>query len=320
MDFFKGLTVKYTTGTKENWFGRNSLLKDQYWHQKILTDNISDFKTKKGKEIGLLGYACDAGVQRNLGRIGARKAPKKIRTKLAKLPIHFQENITDFGDITCIEDALEDCQKAFSKSITKLISNNVLPIAIGGGHDIAYANFNGIKEALKNTTKKNIGIINFDAHFDLRPVATKCNSGTPFNQILQENENVRYLAIGIQKQSNTQELFNIAKKHNVSFIPSRDCETFSKALKTNLTTFVNHTDCIYITIDLDGFSSAYAPGVSAPSPFGFSPNFVYNALEFIFKSKKVISCDVAELNPEFDIDNSTANLAARLIDFMVLNA
>jgi formiminoglutamase len=215
---------------------------------------------------------------------------------------------------------MEDCQKALSKTITKLIKNNILPIAIGGGHDIAYANFNGIKAAVKKLSKNKIGIINFDAHFDLRPIEIEPNSGTPFNQILKENNDVHYFAIGIQQQSNTKELFEIAKQKKVSYVYNYQCETFNDSLKNKLDLFINNVDYLYVTIDLDGFSSAYAPGVSAPSPLGFSPNFVYSVLAYLFDSKKVISCDIAELNPDFDIDNFTANLAAKLLDFMVLNA
>ncbi|HCD99044.1 MAG TPA: formimidoylglutamase, partial [Flavobacteriaceae bacterium] len=47
---------------------------------------------------------------------------------------------------------------------------------------------------------------------------------------------------------------------------------------------------------------AYAPGVSAPSPMGFSPFFVVEMLRFLFETNKVISCDIAELNPLFDRD------------------
>lgn len=320
MNFFKNLKVNYNQGNKENWSGRKSKLKNQYWYQEIQVAHIEDFEDKNTTEIGLIGYACDAGVERNQGRIGAKKAPESIRKKLAKLPVHFNTKIADFGDVICVDNYLEDCQTAFSKSITQLLSNNILPIALGGGHDIAYANFNGIKDALKNSSKNKIGIINFDAHFDLRPLETEPNSGTPFFQILQENNNVDYFAIGIQQQSNTKELFEIAKKYNVSYVSNFDCETFSETLKDQLEDFINKVDYLYITIDLDGFSCAYAPGVSAPSPLGFSPNFVYKSLAFIFKSNKVISCDIAELNPEFDIDDTTANLAARLLDFMILKA
>jgi formiminoglutamase len=316
--FFKDLKVGYEAGNKEEYSGRKSELENQYWYQEIAVAHIEDISSKKNINIGLVGYVCDEGVQRNQGRIGARKGPKSVRNKLGKLPIHHTtKKIIDFGDVICLDTYLEDCQKALSKTISTLIKQHVLPIAIGGGHDIAYANFNGIKDAIKNVSKNKIGIINFDAHFDLRAVETAANSGTPFNQILSENDTVSYFAIGIQQQSNTKELFEIAEKKNVSYVSNFDCETLSEALKSKLNTFIKEIDYVYITIDMDGFSSAYAPGVSAPSTLGFTPNFVYKVLAFLFQSKKVISCDIAELNPDFDVDGSTAGLAARLIDYIV---
>jgi formiminoglutamase len=318
MDFFKNLKVRYKAGDKALYSGRKSKLNNQYWHQEILVSHIEDLKNNNPTDIGIIGYVCDEGVKRNQGRIGAQKGPKSIRNKLGKLPIHFEnKKITDFGDVICIDENLEDCQKALSKTISTLITNNILPIAIGGGHDIAYANFNGIKEAIKNVSNNKIGIINFDAHFDLRAVETQPNSGTPFNQIITENNAVAYFAIGIQQQSNPTELFEIAAKKNVSYVSNFDCETFSEDLKSNLNTFIKKVDYVYITIDMDGFSSAYAPGVSAPSALGLSPSFVYKILAFLFQSKKVISCDIAELNPDYDVDDSTASLAARLVDYMV---
>jgi Arginase/agmatinase/formimionoglutamate hydrolase, arginase family len=99
-------------------------------------------------KFGIIGYACDIGVKRNKGRIGAQQGPKAIRQQLGKLPVHFSNTtITDFGTITAIDNSLEDCQTGLSYAITKLIKNNTIPIALGGGHDMAYANFNGIKKA-----------------------------------------------------------------------------------------------------------------------------------------------------------------------------
>jgi formiminoglutamase len=318
MSFFKDLKVGYKAGNKALYSGRVSKLENQYWHQEIQVSHIVDLQKEHATDIGIIGYICDEGVKRNQGRVGAQKGPKSIRNKLGKLPIHFKnKKIIDFGDVICKDENLEHCQKALSKTISKLITNNILPIAIGGGHDIAYANFNGIKDAIKNISENKIGIINFDAHFDLRAIETQANSGTPFNQILTENNNINYFAIGIQQQSNPKELFEIAAQKKVSYVSNFDCETFSDRLKSKLSVFIKEVDYVYITIDMDGFSSAYAPGVSAPSALGFAPSFVYNALAFLFKSKKVISCDIAELNPDFDVDENTAGLTARLVDYMV---
>ena len=321
MNFFKGLNVKYQSTNKELYSGRASENNNQYWHEKISFADITTLENITIREYGILGYACDEGVKRNRGRVGAKKGPEFIRQKLSKLPIHFtNKKVTDFGDIICLDKNLKDCQAAFSKSISHLITNNIFPIGIGGGHDIAYGTFNGIKGALKNYENKIIGIINFDAHFDLRVMDRQPNSGTPFNQILSENKNVIYLPVGIQQQSNTKELFEIAKQKNISFLTNLECDTFSDSVKSNLNSVLEKVDHLYITIDLDGFSSAFAPGVSAASPLGISPNFIYQALTFLLKSKKVIACDIAELNPKYDKDNITAQLAAKLIDYIVLQA
>ena len=85
------------------------------------------------------------------------------------------------------------------------------------------------------------------------------------------------------------------------------------SIKNKLQEFFSRVDRVYLTIDLDGFSSAYAPGVSAVSPFGFDPEIVIWALEEIIRSGKLISMDIAELNPLYDQDGQTAKLAAGLL-------
>lgn len=74
---------------------------------------------------------------------------------------------------------------------------------------------------------------------------------------------------------------------------------------------------IYLSIDLDGFSSAYAPGVSAPSPLGFSPELAFRIFDYLAKTGKLISMDIVELNPGFDRDNATGRLASKCIENIV---
>ena len=319
--------MMYTLPNRSHWQGRktNPDLGIQYWYQAIEFLNINDIGTianKNKPDIAILGYACDEGVRRNFGRLGAKKGPDATRERLAKVAFHLDtKKIVDVGNIVCVNENMESCQNEFAETITKLLNKSIFPIAIGGGHDIAYGHFKGIWNAVNNTPKNKIGIINFDAHFDLRSIETQPNSGTPFNQILSQYANeTDYFAIGIQQQANTKELFDIAKKYRVDYILHDACElTDLPNAYSKLSSFVTTHDWIYITIDLDGFSSAYAPGVSAPSPLGFSPSFVCKVLAYLLKTKKVIACDIAELNPEFDKDNTTATLAARLVDFIAKN-
>ena len=73
---------------------------------------------------------------------------------------------------------------------------------------------------------------------------------------------------------------------------------------------------LYVSIDLDGFASSHAPGVSAPGPFGFSINFFRSVFEHVLKTKNVKAIDIVELNPKYDIDSITAKLAAQIVSII----
>jgi formiminoglutamase len=120
--------------------------------------------------------------------------------------------------------------------------------------------------------------------------------------------------LGIQKASNSQILFERAEAWQVDFVEAAECNlTCFASLEKRIEDFLSKVDFVYLTVDLDVFSSAFAPGVSAPSPMGIEPNTAVQILQILKNSKKLISVDFAELNPAFDIDNRTASLAARLI-------
>ena len=325
------INAEYNPAERSFWEGRKSNpdMGNQYWHQQIELVNLNQLTNAALQpiDVALLGYVCDEGVRRNRGRIGAHEGPKAIRERLAKQPIHFDtKRVVDAGDIVCSDDDMESCQQLFARSITQLLQQRVFPIALGGGHDMSYGHFLGIWDAIKDTPKRRVAIINFDAHFDLRPVEGRLNSGTPFNQVLTQfaaqGVTVDYFAIGIQQQSNTRELFQIARQRNIGYAINYDCESASvemEALKARLRPIVERNDYLYVTIDMDGFSSAYAPGVSAPSPLGFTPYFVFKLLSYLLSTQKVIAFDIAELNPLFDRDKHTATLAAKIVDFVVMN-
>jgi len=313
----------YVPSQKEIWSGRKS---DQklYLHEVVeCVDlfNENNFQNQKNT-FGLIGYACDEGVRRNQGRVGAAQGPEAIRKALGKLPNHLSEatNLFDCGTIGCISGDLENSQHQVSEVVSKLLQHNIFPILTGGGHDLAYGHYNGLKNYLGKD--KTIGIINFDAHFDLRSNTDGNNSGTPFFQIAEDcksnNIPFNYLCLGIRQDANDYKLFETAHSLGVDFIENH-AFTIENAenIVRKLLDFIRKVNHVYVTIDLDGFSSAYAPGVSAPSPMGFSPHMVLKALAVIIASKKLISLDVVELNPTYDVDNASSKLAASLIHFIL---
>lgn len=300
------------------------------WHQwvKIINLNDKDLEPFTGKlGLAFIGFCCDEGVKRNRGRIGAANGPFSIRKELNNLPCTFKQEVElfDAGNIFCENITLEEAQNLLSKAVDKILDLNLFPIVLGGGHETAFGNYKGIlSHLLKTEEKPNIGIINFDAHFDLRPYHEGGTSGTMFRQIsdiCKEKElNYSYLCIGIQKHSNTIDLFKTADRLGVDYILAKDIiDSDNWNVIEKLDDFMKTRDHIYVTICSDVFSSSFAPGVSSLQPLGLDPERALKFLKYILKSNKVVSFDIAEVSPRFDQDNVTANLASVII-FSVVNA
>lgn len=276
-------------------------------------------KVELNKEITngdfvLHGFAVDEGVRRNQGRTGAQHAPDIIRKALANFPVtHPNFTLKDFGNITCEGTQLEKAQKALADSVTHALKKEGKSVVLGGGHEVTYAHYQGIKNAFP---AKKIGIINFDAHFDNRETINgEATSGTGFYQIAQEGK-LHSLHIGIQKNSNTLKLFDTAHQFGMKYILADEIfpENLS-SLQTKIDNFINEIDVLYVTICMDVFNASIAPGVSALAYNGIFADTVFMKLyRYILSSEKLLALDVAEVNPEYDIDNRTARLAASLLN------
>lgn len=304
----------------ENWTGRKSV-QPEYWHQFVHCVSDLNFSHKDGRKIGILGYPVEEGVRRNQGRPGTKAAPTIIRNLLASTAFHLGENVSiyDYGDISIREKDLEGTQLKVSEILQKLILSKHFPVLLGGGHDLAYAHGKGLISHFKSKGEK-LGIINLDAHFDLRPLVNgKGHSGSPFYQLSEEFPNdFHYLALGIQRAANPLSLFQKAKEVKAKHLVMEQFRLQNwEYIEEQIIWFLDSVNKIYLSIDLDGFSSAFAPGVSAPSPMGFSPQIAFKVFELIAKSKKLISLDVVELNPRFDQDQATARLAARCVEYVL---
>ncbi|RXK18316.1 formimidoylglutamase [Macrococcus sp. DPC7161] len=256
-------------------------------------------------DVGILGYAVDQGVELNQGRIGSSTGPNAIRQKFANMS-YIDKTIADFGNVSTREDSVEDVQKEFAKIMKATYDFSDIHFLLGGGHDISYAHYLGLKAIYPD---KRIGVINIDAHFDLR-TSREANSGTGFKQILDDDKDVGYLVLGIQPSGNTKHLFEVAKATNTEYVLATDINACAKGAIDH---FVKEYDIIMLTICLDVLDAGFAPGVSAPCSFGLSPYQVDAMIQHIMQFNKTKHISIAEMNPKYDIDGRTAKLVAHLM-------
>ena len=276
--------------------------------------------------ICCIGFCCDEGIVRNLGRKGAKDGPEYIRKEFANLPVTFgnEVNIYDAGDIFCIENNMEQAQEELKKAIETILNKELFPIVLGGGHELAFGHFNGIINHLRNQSENpSLGIINFDAHLDLRPYNNGGSSGTMFSQIadncLSDNLRFAYMCLGVQASANTLNLFKKADSLGSNYMLAKDFEEHNfDHISQEIANFIDKHENIYVTVCSDLFNSSVAPGVSAMQPFGMNPEIALKFLKEILKSNKVISLDVAEVSPRFDQDNRTAKLITVIL-YAIIN-
>lgn len=311
----------YTPPNEELWSGRQDSDLPERFNQVIKLIDLSNESLPDDDTYSfvIIGFACDEGVKRNHGRVGASKGPDIIRQCLANLPYNhaYSINVVDVGNINCHNKNLEEAQLALAEIVEQVLLAGCHPIVLGGGHETAWGHYQGIA----NTNyADSLGIINFDAHFDLRPLLEhgQGSSGTPFTQIAlaRENEGLdfNYFCIGIQPMANTHSLYEEADILGAEYIEATDLVNSDNLEHIeNFANFIESHDNLYVSIDLDVFANCFAPGVSAPQPLGIMPQTLLPYLKLLAASDKVISLDVVEYAPNYDQDNNTARLASQLI-------
>lgn len=312
----------YTVPNQADWQGRtDNGEKQARFFQAVQCQSLETLLTSKPllqPTIALLGFACDEGIRRNLGRVGASGGPKALRQALAQIPLHDHVRncqLIDIGNIECVNGDLEAAQHHLGEAVNTVLANKVFPIILGGGHETAWGHYLGLCEHVKS---KRFAIINFDAHFDMRPQSNHLGtSGTPFLQIAEHRQQQQlpfnYYCLGIKKSSNTQGLFEIAKHWDVKYLTCDQMYDSTEQSTQFIESIIQSHDVLYVSICLDVFASAFAPGVSASSPYGLAPWQVLPLLRQISASKKVIALDVVELSPQYDQHAMTAKLGALCI-------
>lgn len=269
----------------------------------------------------LLGFPQDEGVRRNGGRPGAAEAPDEIRHWLYRLtPWDCQANISltdppplDLGNAR-VSGTLEDTQAVLGDIVAAVLQSGAIPIVLGGGHESAYGHFLGYA-----AEQRRVGIINIDAHLDLRPpLDGKGHSGSPFRQALEHRTyplpGEYYVCLGAQPHSVSRQHWLFAREQGCTI---RWWNEVRQALERHFLIEHNRLTAagcqVYLTLDADAAQAAEVPGVSAPNVTGLSGAEVAACARTAGSLPHVSSFDLVEINPRLDRDGQSARWGALAI-------
>lgn len=327
-----------TSPPRTPWTGRHDGDGPEHarWHEVITAVEPGHDTDQHQDHVALVGFRTDEGVRRNGGRVGAAAGPEALRRALAPLALHGplgagQVAIRDYGDAVTIGADLEAGQAEAAHITTAALDapGARLTVVLGGGHETAWSSYRALLDSHRmqagdGGAPPRWGVLNLDAHFDLR-TAERPTSGTPFLQMAEAESaagrELNYAVLGIAEPANTAALFAQARRLGVRWWTDIECaEAGIEGINQFVTQFAAGLDVLYLTVDLDVLPAAVAPGVSAPAAFGVQTPLVSAAIGTAAATGKLALLDVVELNPALDVDARTARTAARLIDQAVRTA
>tara|TARA_Y100000022_G_scaffold159718_1_gene142531 strand:- start:9 stop:872 length:864 start_codon:yes stop_codon:yes gene_type:complete len=223
---------------------------------------------------------------------GTSKAPEIIINASNQLERN-RNSPCDFGIYT--HDAL-DCSLNFDSIFQKLENlifeiskNNKIPICIGGEHSLTFGVIKGLKKKYDNTNE-NFGIIQFDAHADLRKTYNgNINShATVMYKIYKEN--IPIYQFGVRAQSDEE--IKLRDKFNIYF---KTIDDYRKNPDIKLPN--NFPKNIYITFDSDCLDPSIMPATGTPVPNGLYYEETFLILEKLIKNRRIIGIDYVEYSP-----------------------
>ena len=276
----------------------------------IIPINLSELK-KQPHGIVILGLADDQGVKNVGGRPGASKGPEAFRQKFYRLTIEsLPYPLYDLGDLNP-EANIEATHAAAQSLIKQIHEAGHVPFIIGGGHDLAYPEAAAL---LEHHNDQAVTFINLDAHLDLRHTHNGITSGSPWYLLAESTRFIKskskLIEIGVQKQCNSSELVDYAKKHKITVHWLHDLRKKKVNLEKLLTSLLKSRISL-VSLDIDGVRWSDAPGCSAPQNTGFTAEEAIQLCYLAGTSKTVKSFGIYELSPPLDRDNQTAALVAR---------
>jgi agmatinase len=212
----------------------------------------------------------------------------------AGLELGLDVHIEDRGNLSLIEAPEDDA--LIEAAVLEAIESGARPLCLGGDHSVTFPIMRAIA-----AVHGPVDVLHIDAHPDLYDSldGNPRSHASPFARIMENGLARRLVQVGIRTLNAHQR--DQAARFGVEIVPMAG---FKVSQVPDL------AGPVYISIDLDGFDPAFAPGVSHHEPGGLSVREVLSVLAA--QTGRVIGADIVELNPSRDINSMTATVAAKL--------
>jgi formiminoglutamase len=280
-------------------YAPNSLFKSI----KVYGDKMPDYK---GAHIAIVGVKEDRGTTTNSG---CATGPDEIRKKLYNLKKGTGTyRIVDLGNLKPGID-LDETYVRISEVCRILLEDNVLPLILGGSHDLDYGQYRGYEEM-----EKLISLLNIDAFLDLDDHREADKASQHIHKILLHEPNYLLSYTHLAHQLYLIDPASAAILEKLYFEAFRIGQ-----MRTNLAEMepaIRNADLM--SFDITAIRSSDAPGNANAQPFGLTGEEACQLCWYAGMNEKLSSSGFYEYNPNFDdATKKTASVIATMIWYFI---
>lgn len=266
------------------------------------TEKIPDYREA---HIALIGI----GENRGVGKEYSTQAPDEIRKKLYRLKKGTGVyRMVDLGNLNAGHD-LEESYTRLSEVCRMLLENNVLPVILGGSHDLDYGQY-----CAYETMDKLVSLLNVDAFLDLEDPADSQPHRQHIHKILLHEPNYLFSYTHLAYQSYLIDPLSVAVLEKLYFEAFRIGQ-----MRTNLGEMepvIRNADML--SFDISAIRSADAPGNRYAQPFGLTGEEACQICWYAGLTEKLSSIGFYEYNPEQDdAHKKTASVIATMVWYFI---
>ncbi len=299
-DFFKPVSQALTELSASESLPDSALAKVFRVHT-----GANGFPDTTGIQLAVIGIEEDS---RAVNNAGCGKAPDAVRSHLYKLLRgNYAVNIADLGNIAK-GHSVEDSYFALSNVLSALITQNIIPIIIGGSNDLAYANYLAY-EKLEQT----INMVSVDPCFDLGTAESDFDSRSYLGRIILHQPNFLFNFSNIGYQTYFVEQSSVELMEKLNFDLHRLGQ--ARARMEDIEPVIRNADVL--SFDLSAVRASDAPGCGNASPNGFYGEEACQIARYAGISDKLSSIGFYEMNPALDPGKQTAHLVAQMIWYFI---
>jgi arginase family enzyme len=300
-DFFTPVELKQIT-PKNGFY--SSHLGEKIAH---FSNSFPDLDQKT--DIAIIGVQDDRNAVNNLG---CALGPDHVREKLYQLfEGPYKTKIADLGNIRQ-GATISDTYFAVKTVVNELIKKGTVPVIIGGGQDITYAQYMAYEDL-----EQKVDLVIVDPRFDLDDDgdidSTETTSNSYLNKIFLHEPNYlfNFSNMGYQTYFAGQESLRVMDKlyfdvHRLGEISGQ--VGVAEPIIRNAS---------MMSIDIGAIRSSDAMGNANATPNGFYGEEACQIARYAGFNDKLSSIGFYEFNPAYDSNGQTATLLAQMIWYFI---